>query len=180
MAGTSAEILAFWFSEIPHDKWWEKDAAFDVSIKQRFSEAHQAATRGELFRWRDSLKGRLAEIIVLDQFSRNMHRGTALAFANDAQALTLAQEAVRDEGRHRLGADEKAFLYMPYMHSESPRVHEVALSLFAEKGLEEYLPYELSHHELIKTFGRFPHRNAALNRSSTAAELRYLSETSDY
>lgn len=174
------DVLSFWFAEIPHDKWWDKDDTFDAKVRERYGTLHDAARMGELFGWRNTLKGRLAEIIVLDQFSRNMYRGSAAAFANDVQALCLAQEAVRNKQRHELQPDEKAFLYMPFMHSESLAVHEVARQLFSEPGLEEYLPYEESHHRLIERFGRFPHRNAALGRACTPEEKQYLSEHADF
>ena len=101
-----------------------REGSFDAVVSARYRTVLQAAKRGELFRWRENIRGRLAEIIVLDQFSRNIHRGTATAFEGDAQALVLAQEAVRDETRFELTPDEKAFLYMPFMHSESPLMHE--------------------------------------------------------
>ena len=109
------EILNCWFNEIDEKQWWVKDPAFDALIKQRFGELHQQATQCELFEWRASAKGRLAEIILLDQFSRNIHRDSALAFANDALALALAQEAVANKCEHELTPVENSFLYMPYI-----------------------------------------------------------------
>lgn len=176
----SSDVLLFWFSEIPDEKWWDKDDAFDAQVCERYGTLHAAARVGELFEWRNTLHGRLAEIIVLDQFSRNMYRGSAPAFASDIQALCLAQEAIRNEERHKLRPDEKAFLYMPFMHSESLAIHKVARQLFSEPGLEEYRPYEEAHHGLIERFGRFPHRNAALGRVSTLEEMQYLSDHADF
>lgn len=176
----SFEVLRFWFSEIPSEKWWKKDPSFDDLVRQKFSGLHRAATAGELFGWRSSIRGRLAEIIILDQFSRNISRCTAAAYLHDAQALCLAQEAARIPERHGLSADERAFLYMPFMHSESLFVHEESVRLFSEPGLEKYLSYERSHRNLIACFGRFPHRNAALGRSSTAEEVQYLAGHADY
>jgi uncharacterized protein (DUF924 family) len=112
----------------------------------------------------------------MDQFSRNIHRGTATAFESDAQALVLAQEAVRDETRFELTPDEKAFLYMPFMHSESPVIHDEGLKLFSEVGLESHLAYEEEHRRVIQRFGRYPHRNAILGRASTADEDLYLAQ----
>jgi len=178
--GNDLDVLSFWFSEIPHDRWWDKDQAFDAQVRQRYRALHNAARMGELFGWRGTLKGRLAEIIVLDQFSRNIHRGSAAAFANDIQALCLAQEAIRNDERHELQPDERAFLYMPFMHSESLAAHEIAGQLFSEPGLEEYSPYEETHRRLIERFGRFPHRNAALGRVSTPEETAYLAEYKDF
>jgi uncharacterized protein (DUF924 family) len=127
-----------------------------------------------LFEWRATPEGRLAEIIVLDQFSRNLFRDSPLAFASDDMALVLAQEAVRTGADQALPQQQRLFLYMPYMHSESRRIHAIALSLFESLGLAENLQYERAHKAIIDRFGRFPHRNAVLGRESTAEELEFL------
>jgi len=176
---TPMDILSFWFSDESRPKWFATDPSFDAAVSARYGAVLQAAKRGELFRWRETIRGRLAEIIVLDQFSRNIYRGTAAAFECDAQALVLAQEAVRDQTRLELAPDEKAFLYMPFMHSESPLIHEEGLKLFSEVGLEWHLPYEEEHRRIIQRFGRFPHRNAILGRASTAEEDLYLAREQD-
>lgn len=169
------DIVYFWFTEIEEKKWWVKDPAFDAFLKRRFGAVHRAACAGELSSWRTDWCGRLAEIIVIDQFSRNIYRDSAKAFAWDGIALTLAQEAVR------LGLDRQvphhmlAFLYIPYMHSESAAIHEVAVKLFTAAKLESNIKFELAHKAIIDRFGRYPHRNAALGRKSTAAELEFLS-----
>jgi uncharacterized protein (DUF924 family) len=177
---TAMDILSFWFSENSRPKWFAKDPSFDAVISARYVAVLHAAKRGELFQWRETIRGRLAEIIILDQFSRNIHRGTAAAFECDAQALLLAQEAVRDETRFELTPDEKAFLYMPFMHSESPVIHEEGVRLFSEVGLEWHLAYEEEHRRVIQRFGRFPHRNAILGRASTAEEDLYLAQDQDF
>ena len=120
--------------------------------------------------------GRLAEIIVLDQFSRNIYRGTPLSFAYDPLALALAQEAITAKANQSLNPDQKAFLYMPFMHSESPAIHEIALELFKEPGLESNLDFEIRHKTIIDRFGRFPHRNEILGRQSTGEEISFLKE----
>ncbi|MGB6397020.1 MAG: DUF924 family protein [Bradyrhizobium sp.] len=176
---TPMDILAFWFSDKSRPKWFANDPSFDGVVSARYGAILQAAKRGELFQWRETIRGRLAEIIVLDQFSRNIHRGTATAFESDAQALVLAQEAVRDETRFELTPDEKAFLYMPFMHSESAVIHEEGARLFSEVGLESHLAYEEEHRLVIQRFGRFPHRNAILGRASTAEEDVYLAQDQD-
>jgi len=173
------DILSFWFSDKSRPKWFATDPSFDAAVSARYGAVLQAAKRGELFGWRETIRGRLAEIIVLDQFSRNIHRGTAAAFECDVQALVLAQEAVRDRTRLELAPDEKAFLYMPFMHSESPVIHEEGLKLFSEAGLESHLAYEEEHRCVIQRFGRFPHRNAILGRASTAEEGLYLAREQD-
>jgi uncharacterized protein (DUF924 family) len=176
---TPMDVLSFWFSEQSRPNWFATDPSFDEVVTARYGAVLQAAKRGELFQWRETIRGRLAEIIVLDQFSRNIHRGTATAFESDAQALVLAQEAVRDQTRLELTPDEKAFLYMPFMHSESLLIHEEGLKLFSEAGLESHLAYEEEHRRVIQRFGRFPHRNAILGRASTAEEDLYLARDQD-
>ena len=168
------DLLHFWFHDVQPRQWWAVDPAFDALIRQRFGATLHAAERGELHAWRHTPRGRLAEIIVLDQFSRNAYRGTARAFANDPMALVLAQEAVSGGHDQALDATQRAFLYMPYMHSESPIVHEEALRLFAAPGLEGNYDFELRHKAIIERFGRYPHRNAALGRESTVDEQAFL------
>ena len=136
----------------------------------------EAASRCELFTWRATPEGRLAEILVLDQFSRNVYRDTARAFAQDALALALAQELVASGQDRSLPTAQRVFAYMPYMHSESAVIHEQALTLFAQPGLENNLDFERRHKAIIDRFGRYPHRNAVLVRTSTAEELAFLSE----
>jgi uncharacterized protein (DUF924 family) len=170
------DILHFWFEELSDQQRFVKDAALDATMRERFGAVLQAASRGELFKWRTTPQGRLAEIIVLDQFSRNIHRDTAAAFAQDAQALTLAQELVASGQDYVLDAGRRSFAYMPYMHSESPLIHAQALALFSQAGLEGSLSFEQRHKAIIDQFGRFPHRNAILGRTSTAEELVFLSQ----
>ncbi len=128
------EILNFWFEEARPSQWWTKDAAFDQLIRDRFSDIHSRAVRCELFAWRENAQGRLAEIIVLDQFSRNMFRGSPLAFANDQMALVLAQEAVSLGIDKLLTPTERGFVYLPFMHSESLKIHEVAEKIYRQNG----------------------------------------------
>jgi len=167
-------VIDFWFHEIEPRQWFAKDSAFDRLIAQRFNSVHVGAVKCELFPWRDTAEGRLAEIIVLDQFSRNIHREAPLAFAADTLALALAQEAVRVGAQRDLTLQQKCFLYMPFMHSESPLIHERAVELFSEPGLETNLEFELKHKAIIDRFGRYPHRNAVLGRSSTPEEIAFL------
>ena len=169
-------VLQFWFQEISPAQWWKVDAAFDRLIAERFSDIHRRATRAELFEWRAEPGGRLAEIIVLDQFSRNLYRGDPRAFAADTMALALAQEAVASRADLVLSIEERAFLYMPYMHSESRVIHAVAERLFRENGPKDNHDSELRHKAIIDRFGRYPHRNAVLGRQSTEEELAFLAE----
>jgi uncharacterized protein (DUF924 family) len=174
---SAQDVLRFWFHETDPSRWFTQDPVFDALIRERFADLHAAAHRCELFAWRATPEGRLAEVIVLDQFSRNLFRGQAEAFASDALALVLAQEAVHRGDDQRLAeASQKAFLYMPCMHSESALIHQEALKLFAQPGLEDNLRYEEMHWRIIERFGRYPHRNAVLGRASTPEEIAFLKE----
>jgi uncharacterized protein (DUF924 family) len=168
------QVIDFWFVEIKPAQWWRDDAGLDRLIAGRFGALHARALRCELYPWRVHPLGRLAEIIVLDQFSRNIYRGTAQAFAADPLALALAQEAVADNAGAALDPRHRAFLYMPYMHSESREIHEVAVRLFSEDGLEASLQSELKHKAIIDRFGRYPHRNSILGRISNQEESEFL------
>lgn len=170
------EIVRFWFEELEPKQWWVKDVELDQLIIDRFSETHARAARCELSAWRKHAKGRLAEIIVLDQFSRNMFRGSSLSFAYDSLALVLAQEAIAVGADQRLQPVERNFIYMPFMHSESLPIHEDAVELFRRNGLQGNLDYEYKHKAIIERFGRYPHRNELLGRQSTAEEVEFLQQ----
>jgi uncharacterized protein (DUF924 family) len=169
-------VLQFWFKEVTPAQWWKVDAEFDRLVLNRFSDLHARATQSELFLWRENPSGRLAEIIVLDQFSRNMFRGNKLAFAADSFALALAQEAVAAGDDLKLPEDERVFIYMPYMHSESRLIHGIAERLFKESGPKSDYDFELRHKAIIDRFGRYPHRNEILGRESTEEELVFLAQ----
>ena len=169
-------VLHFWFEELTDKQHFFKDAALDETIRTRFGAVLEAAARCELFAWRATPADRLAEIIVLDQFSRNIYRGTPPAFAQDALALAMAQELVASGQDQLLSTAQRRFAYMPYMHSESALIHAQAVQLFAQPGLENGLDFELRHQLIIDRFGRFPHRNALLGRTSTAEEMAFLDE----
>jgi uncharacterized protein (DUF924 family) len=171
---TYEKVIDFWFRDTDPKLWWKKDEQFDQLIKDRFQETLEEAIRGELSGWRDHPLGRLAEIIVLDQFSRNIYRDSAQAFAQDAQALSLAQEAIELKADQALPPRQRAFLYLPYMHSESPEHHESAVALFSAAGMEGNLDFEMKHKAIIDRFGRYPHRNDVLGRKSTAEEIEFL------
>ena len=170
------EVLKFWFDDIDRSKWWVKDADFDNRIRSLFTPIHTAAKCGELFEWRATAKGRLAEIIVLDQFSRNMFRDSPLAFACDSIALVLAQEAISANADSQLDSSERMFLYLPFMHSESLKIHEFAVELYKNNGLTDALESEIQHKAIIEKFGRYPHRNKVLGRTSTPAEVKFLQQ----
>ena len=169
-------ILDFGFTEIDSKLWWAKSAAFDALITERFAQVHAQANCGELVDWRDTAQGRLAEIIVLDQFSRNMFRDTPRAFASDTLALVLAQEAIRAGCHLDVPENMRGFMFLPFMHSESALMHERALALYTELGEPNQLDFEHKHKRIIERFGRYPHRHAILGRVSTEAELVFLQE----
>ena len=170
------DILHFWFEELTDKQHFAKDAALDEMIRTRFGATLEAAGRCEMYSWRATPEGTLAEIIVLDQFSRNVFRDTPRAFAQDSLALALAQGLVASGQDQLLSTAQRRFAYMPYMHSESPLIHAQAVQLFALPGLEDNLAFELRHQLIINRFGRYPHRNAVLGRTSTDEELAFLSE----
>lgn len=169
-------VCRFWFDEIRPEQWWSKDPAFDALIRHRFLRLHQKAVSGELDEWRNDPEGALAEIIILDQFSRNMFRGRAESFAFDAQALSLAQAAIRLTYDMKIPGYQRAFMYLPFMHSESIEIQKISVKLYENLGQKENLIYAIKHKIIIDRFGRYPHRNALLNRQSTAEEVQFLQE----
>jgi uncharacterized protein (DUF924 family) len=165
-------VLDFWFGELSDLDRWTKGKLLDPVIRQRFSALHASAASGELWEWRTAAEGRLAEIIILDQFSRQIYRDTPAAFASDPQALALAQEGVRVGADQMFEEEKRQYFYMPFMHSESLQIHVSAEGLFAQ--LPRNLKYEVKHRAIIERFGRYPHRNAILGRTSTAEEIEFL------
>lgn len=170
------DILDFWFHADSQLLWFSQSHEFDQSIAQQFMSTHRQATRAELWAWRKTAEGRLAEIIVLDQFSRNLFRDSPQAFAQDSLALALAQEAISLNLDQQLSPEQRAFLYMPFMHSESRMIHEFALKLFQRLGNPTNLEFEKKHKVIIDRFGRYPHRNQILGRESTNEELIFLTQ----
>ena len=139
------DILNFWFQDIEQSQWWVKDLTFDQLIIDKFSAIHHSANSCELSSWRATPKGRLAEIIILDQFSRNMYRDTPRSFASDSLALALAQEAIAVGADKQLHAGERNFLYMPFMHSESLAIHHSSMKLYLENGIDSSIDFENKH-----------------------------------
>ena len=172
----SEVIIKFWFHDISPKSWFKKSIDFDHEIKTLFLKTYQDILAGKNVEWRATASGRLAEIIVLDQFPRNMFRDSPQAFAADPMALNLAQQAVNSGDDQKLPIEQRAFLYMPFMHSEDKKIHEKAVQLFSQKGLEKNLEYEIAHKKIIDRFGRYPHRNEILRRTSTPEELEFLKQ----
>ncbi|CAI2157420.1 DUF924 family protein [Serratia fonticola] len=169
-------VLDFWFEEIDPVMWFKKDDEFDRVLRTRFGQLWQAASQGELAHWRATIKGRLAEIIVLDQFSRNLFRNTPRSFACDGMALVLAQEAIATGLCENLTVEQRGFLYLPFMHSESALIHQQALELFRQLNNGDQLEFEIRHKAIIDRFGRYPHRNEILGRESTLEEQEFLQQ----
>lgn len=173
---SAEDVIRFWFVDHGSDDWFSSSAAFDAELAAAFADTHAAVAQGEAWPWRTTPEGRLAEILVLDQFSRQLFRASARAFASDSMALALAQEAVAGGHDKALDPQKRMFLYMPYMHSESLVVHEEALRLFTDLDNENILKFEIAHADCLRRFGRYPRRNAALGRESTAEEKAYIAD----
>jgi len=169
-------VIEFWFEEITPAQWWQKNDGFDALIRDRFAELHLSTSRCERFAWRRRPLGRLAEIIVLDQFSRNLYRDQPEAFAHDSLALALAQQAIATGIDQRMDAKQRGFLYMPFMHSESRAMQNQSVQLFSQPGLDAHLSSARRHRDIIERFGRYPHRNKILGRVSTDEELAFLEQ----
>ncbi len=170
------DVIGFWFEEIKEGQWYKKDLAFDEMVRNRFQQVTTAVSRGELYSWRKTAEGRLAEVICLDQFTRNMYRNQPESFGSDTLALILAQEAIGSGADQELDPRKRCFLYMPFMHSESTIIHEVAVGLFTTLNQANNLEYEMRHKAIIDRFGRYPHRNAVLGRDSSPEEEAFLGE----
>jgi uncharacterized protein (DUF924 family) len=174
------DIIKFWFNDIDTSKWFIKDSDFDSLLIDKYSLLHQSAHKGELYSWRSTPQGRLAEIVILDQFSRNIYRDDLQSFSSDGIALVLAQTAIANGDDMALTAQERSVLYMPYMHSESLPIHEVGLTLFIKNGIQASVDFEIKHKKIIEIFGRYPHRNKILNRASTPEEIDFLSQPNSF
>jgi uncharacterized protein (DUF924 family) len=169
-------VLEFWFVEHGREQWFQKDDAFDAEMADRFGALHIRASSGGCVAWESTVDGRMALIVVLDQFSRNLHRDDARAFAQDARARDIARTAIA-LGDH-VGADpnRKLFLYLPFEHSEALADQDWCMSLMTALGDPDLLDYANRHRVIVERFGRFPHRNAALGRDSTAQEQEFLKQ----
>lgn len=170
----SADILDYWFAPGMAKHWFRSTPSLDREIRDRFEATWEAAAAGDLDHWVDSAEGALALVILLDQLPLNMYRGRAKAFSTEGKAIAVCKQTI-DQGLDRLLPIERvAFLYMPLMHSESLADQDRSVELFTAAGLEENLRFARHHRELIRRFGRFPHRNAVLGRPSSTEERAYL------
>ncbi|MEI3852081.1 MULTISPECIES: DUF924 family protein [Ensifer] len=173
---TPDDVLNFWFGELTYDDWFTMSGELDKACIRRFQASHLALARGVSEIWRATPENRLAAIILLDQMPRNMYRGTPLAFATDCLALHEAKLAVGVGADMAIKPEARAFVYLPFEHSENLTDQTMSVKLFTELGDADYLDYAIRHREVIEQFGRFPHRNALLARVSTDAELAYLAQ----
>ncbi len=171
---TPQDILDFWYAPEMRSGWFNSTPALDAQIRQRFEPVWEAAVRGELDDWLGSPAGCLALAIILDQFPLNMFRGTAKSFSSEAQAIAVAKQAIAQGFDQHIDAAQLAFLYMPLMHSENLADQELSVELYAAAGLDNNLRFAKHHREIVRRFGRFPHRNAILGRESTPEERDYL------
>ncbi|MCM8730124.1 DUF924 family protein [Hephaestia sp. GCM10023244] len=174
--GLTEAVLAFWFDEVPAAKRFAKDAALDATIKARFAGLLETLVRTDASGWRGDPRSLLAAVIVLDQFSRNIHRGQAQAFAADPLALSLTRHAIAQGWDTGMTATERQFLYLPMMHAEDAATQQESLAFFATLNDDHIFGFAKDHAEVIDRFGRFPARNAALGRVSTPGEEDYLSQ----
>ena len=168
------EIIDYWFSKEVSEHWFNSTAEFDRELGERYESVWEQASRGELVDWMNSAEGCLALVIILDQFPLNMFRGEAKSFSSEAQSRDVAEHAIEQGFDAQLPDDQKAFLYMPYMHSENLADQERSVELFSQPGLESNLRFAHHHRGIVDKFGRFPHRNEVLGRESTEAEIEYL------
>jgi uncharacterized protein (DUF924 family) len=170
------EIVQFWFEELSPEDWYKADAQRDAEVRRRFGPLYEKLSVTVPQDWLETPKGWLAAILVLDQFPRNMFRGDPRAFATDARALALAKNAIAKGVDMRLQPDERAFIYLPFQHSEDRADQARSFELFTALGNPNNLDFALRHKAIIDRFGRFPHRNAVLGRASTEEESVFLKE----
>jgi uncharacterized protein (DUF924 family) len=175
-ASRSAEdVLAFWLAA-GSDRWFEHDAAFDAAIRERYAATYEDAAAGKLSAWENSPAGALALVIMLDQFPRNMFRATARAYASDPLARTVAERAIAKGFDQQIAMPERTFFYLPFEHAEDLADQQRAVALIRATGDADQLKWAVLHADIIRRFGRFPHRNAVLGRTTTPQEQAFLDD----
>lgn len=172
---TIVEIIDYWYSPGIRSHWFASTPELDAEIRERYEALWQAATNGELDHWQTSPQGCLALVILLDQFPLNMYRNLPQSFSSEARAIEVAHAAIAKGFDQALRQEQKAFLYMPFMHSEKLADQNLSVKLYTEAGLKQNQHFAEHHRELIRRFGRFPHRNQILGRTSKTGEIEYLS-----
>jgi len=171
---TAASVIEFWFSEEVKPLWFNSTEDFDTQLTERFLATYQEAAQGKLDEWEYSAEGALALVIILDQFPLNMFRGQKASFVTEASSREVAKNALNHHFDSQLGDEQKAFLYMPFMHSEVLDDQDQSVALYKAAGLEYNLKFAEHHRKIVKRFGRFPHRNQILVRKSTQEEIDWL------
>ena len=174
MSVSPHDVVSLWFSERVKPLWFNSTPEFDAELREHFGETLRAAGRGELEDWMQSSEGALALVIVLDQFPLNIYRGQPEAFATEAASRRVAAAAIERGFDQAMSDIQRAFLYLPFMHSEEPADQDRSVTLFETAGLTDNVKWAKHHRNIIRRFGRFPHRNAILGRESTPEELAYL------
>lgn len=174
------DILTFWYTEPMKSHWFNSTPEIDTLITEKYEFIWQSAANGELDIWQDSPEGCLALCIILDQFPLNMFRGKALSYSTEQHAVTVTKHALVQGHDANIDKDRLNFLFMPLMHSENMDDQDLSVACFEKAGLDHSARFARHHRELIKTYGRFPHRNEALGRESTDAELAYLRSDSAF
>lgn len=170
----ATSVINFWFDEAVKPLWFNSTPEFDRLLQDRFLSLYQEAATGNLTDWETSAEGALALVIILDQFPLNMFRGQKASFATEAMARDVAKRAIAQHLDSQLTGEQKAFLYMPFMHSETLADQDRAILLYKEAGLESNLKFAEHHRNIVRQFGRFPHRNEILQRKSTQEEIDWL------
>ena len=170
------DVLTFWFDELEPADWFTKSDATDTRIRTRFLDLYRQLAAQPVSALTTSRREALAAVIVLDQFPRNLFRGDAQSFATDPQALAITKAAIEAGFTQGLSVDESVFLYLPFEHSESLEDQDRAVDVISALGNDNYTQYAIAHRDVIRKFGRFPHRNVILGRQSTAEEQAYLAE----
>jgi uncharacterized protein (DUF924 family) len=169
------DVVGFWHEAGP-SKWFKKAPAFDEAIRLKFEPTHHAAARGDYDDWAETPEGALALLLLLDQFPRNLFRGSAHAFATDPKARAIARTAIQQGLDSKVEPDLRNFFYLPFEHSEELGDQDYAIALCAESGVADDLKWAQLHRDIIARFGRFPHRNASLGRTTTPQEQEFLDE----
>ncbi len=170
------EVLDYWYTTLTPEQWWKRDEAVDADVTERFAAAYVQLATNVPEQWLASPLGRLAAVIVLDQFPRNMFRDDPRAYATDKMALEIARETINSGDDQRLAPAQRSFLYMPFQHSEDGATQARSVELFQSLGDTDQLDFAQKHKQIIDRFGRFPHRNAVLGRENTVEEGAFLKE----
>lgn len=171
---TPASIVTFWFDETVKPLWYNSTSEFDQQLRDRFMSLYNDAKAGKLIEWESTAEGALALVIILDQFPLNMFRGEKASFATEAMSREVAKRAIDRKLDHQLTNEQKMFMFLPFMHSESLKDQDYSILLFKDAGLEDKQQFAEHHRNIVKQFGRFPHRNDILQRESTTEEINWL------